>query len=124
MHPVPAAVTACRKTQSCTSPPANTPGNAGLGRTGHGLDVAVGVKVDLTDEELGHRGVADGDEERRDRHLATRLGLRSSTSILVTRSLATSRTSRTSWLNSTSILGLRTPDLASLSTRGTRRDDG
>ena len=58
------------------SPPGGTPsparrrgehaGHAGLRRARLRLDVAVRVELELADEELGHRRVADGDEQRRD----------------------------------------------------------
>ena len=62
MQPVPAAVTAWRKTLSCTSPAAKTPLDRGAGAAGLRADIALGVQFELALEDRVVGRVADRDE--------------------------------------------------------------
>ena len=63
MQPEPAAVTACRYVQSCTSP-AEHAGNVRCAGARASLDVVVRMKFDLLCKDFGVWRVPDGDEER------------------------------------------------------------
>ena len=75
MQPIPAAVIACRYVWSTTSPAANTPSTFVSRRSRLRDDVAGVVELQLADEELRVRIVADRDEEAVGRELGRLVGV-------------------------------------------------
>ena len=75
MQPMPAAVTAWRKTSSLTSPAAKTPGTDVAVEFGLGQDVAGRLHLELAAEEFRRGCMADGNEDAVGRTLDDLAGL-------------------------------------------------